>query len=33
MTAQLDEHYEKGFIATDPELDPKPQIRIVNIKR
>src|SRR6266513_1461874 len=33
MTAQLDEHYQKGFIASDPELDPKPQIRIVNIKK
>ncbi len=33
MTAPLDEHYEKGFIAADPELDPKPQIRIVNIKK
>src|SRR5438477_367026 len=33
MTAQLDEHYEKGFIASDTELDPKPQIRIVNIKK
>ena len=33
MTAQLDEHDDKGFIAADPELDPKPQIRIVNIKK
>ena len=33
MTAQLDEHYEKGYLAADPELDPKPQIRIVNIKK
>ena len=33
MTAHLDDHYQKGFIASDPELDPKPQIRIVNIKK
>jgi quercetin dioxygenase-like cupin family protein len=33
MTAQLDDHYQKGHIAADAELDPKPQIRIVNIKK
>src|SRR5205809_6721202 len=33
MTATLDDHYKEGFIASDPELDPKPQIRIVNIKK
>ena len=33
MTATLDELYQKGYIASDPELDPKPQIRIVNIKK
>ena len=33
MTAQLDDHYHKGHIAADVELDPKPQIRIVNIKK
>src|ERR1700739_3242690 len=33
MTAPLDEHYQKGYIASDLELDPKPQIRIVNIKK
>src|ERR1700704_1376590 len=33
MTAQLDDHYHKGHIAADTELDPKPQIRIVNIKK
>jgi quercetin dioxygenase-like cupin family protein len=33
MTAQLDDHYHQGHIAADTELDPKPQIRIVNIKK
>jgi hypothetical protein len=33
MTANLDDRYQKGYIASDPPLDPPPQIRIVNIKQ
>jgi quercetin dioxygenase-like cupin family protein len=33
MTAPLEELAAKGYIASDPKLDPAPQIRFVNIKK
>lgn len=33
MTAHLEDHGGKGYIATEADLDPKPEIRIVNIKK
>lgn len=33
MTAHLDDHYKQGHIAAEAPLDPKPEIRIVNIAK